>query len=77
MTKTLTILLSLLATALAQSSTGVQQALTATTQIANSINTGLPQTATTGPQGFPIPYVPFVRLVMSSDSDNIVVLYLF
>ncbi|CAD6579930.1 MAG: chitin deacetylase [Tremellales sp. Tagirdzhanova-0007] len=68
MTKTLTILLSLLATALAQSSTGVQQALTATTQIANSINTGLPQTATTGPQGFPIPALSLLTSDAATDS---------
>jgi hypothetical protein len=61
MTVTATVLLSLLATALAQSSTSsVQQALTATVVVSNSINSALPQTASGGPMGFAIPYVPII-----------------
>lgn len=65
------LLLSLLGSAYAQSSAsasaaasaagsgaaagGSQQALTATTQVANSINSALPQSASAGPNGFTIP----------------------
>ncbi|GFZ47108.1 Chitin deacetylase [Saitozyma sp. JCM 24511] len=78
------LLLSLLGSAYAQSSAsasaaasaagsgaaagGSQQALTATTQVANSINSALPQSASAGPNGFTIPSLSALTSGAPSDA---------